>query len=105
VSALHEFDGCVVTLRCEPSGREAKVAENSTLMDAVDQVMLPLGRSCDGVSLCGYCRVRVVTGAENLSPVTQGEREILNGLRADGAERLACCARIQGPVTVSTSYW
>ena len=79
--------------------------ENSTLMDAIEQVMLPLGRSCDGVSLCGYCRVKVVAGAENLSPVTQGEQEILRGLRAKETERLACCARILGPVTVTTSYW
>lgn len=95
----------VFSVRCEPSGRSAKVVDNSTLMDAVDQVMLPLGRSCDGVCLCGFCRVRVVCGAENLSPLTDGEREILNGLRADGSERLACCARVHGPVTVTTSYW
>lgn len=105
MKALDGFDGGVVSVRFEPSGREARIVENSTLMDAVEQVMLPLGRSCDGVSLCGYCRVRVVAGEENLSPVTQGEREILKGLRADDAERLACCARIQGPVTVTTSYW
>ncbi|MEN8164772.1 MAG: 2Fe-2S iron-sulfur cluster-binding protein [Acidobacteriota bacterium] len=105
MSSLEGFDGGVVSVRCQPSGRVAKVVENSTLMDAVQSVMLPLGRSCDGVSLCGYCRVRVVAGVENLSPVTQGEREILKGLRADAAERLACCARVQGPVTVTTSYW
>jgi len=105
VKTLDRFDQGVFSVCCEPSGKEARVVEDSTLMDAVDQVMLPLGRSCDGVSLCGYCRVRVVAGAENLSPVTQGEREILKGLRADDSERLACCARIQGPVTVTTSYW
>ncbi len=105
MKALHGFETGVVRVRCEPSGREARVVENSTLMDAVEFLMLPLGRSCDGVSLCGYCRVRVIAGAENLSPVTQGEQEILKGLRADAAERLACCARVQGPVTVTTSYW
>lgn len=103
--ALHGFDGDVVSVCCEPSGRMARVVENSTLMDAVEQVMLPLGRSCDGVSLCGFCRVLVIEGAENLSPVTQGEREILKGLHADASERLACCARVHGPVTVTTSYW
>ena len=105
MKTLDRFDQGVFSVCCEPSGKEARVVEDSTLMDAVEQVMLPLGRSCDGVSLCGYCRVRVVAGAENLSPVTQGEREILKGLRADDSERLACCARIQGPVTVTTSYW
>jgi len=105
VKTLHGFDGGVFSVCCEPSGKEARVVEDSTLMDAVEQVMLPLGRSCDGVSLCGYCRVRVVAGQENLSPVSQGEQEILKGLRADDTERLACCAKVQGPVTVTTSYW
>ncbi len=105
MTGLDEFDHQIVSVRCEPSGRQAKVVENSTLMDAVESLMLPLGRSCDGVALCGFCRIRIIDGAENLSPVTQGEQEILKGLRADGAERLACCARIQGPVTVTTTYW
>ena len=102
---LDGFDGGVVRVVCEPSGRVAKVVENSTLMDAVNQVMLPLGRGCDGVSLCGFCRVRVVNGTEYLSPVAHAEREILNGLRAAADERLACCARVHGPVTVTTGYW
>ncbi len=105
MKTLDGFDGGIVSVRCEPSGREAKIVKNSTLMDAVEQAMLPLGRSCDGVSLCGYCRVRVVAGQENLSPVSQGEQEILKGLRACATERLACCAKVQGPVTVTTSYW
>jgi len=105
VKTLHGFDGGVFSVCCEPSGKEARVVEDSTLMDAVESVMLPLGKSCDGVSLCGFCRVRVVDGAENLSPVGQGEREILKGLRADAADRLACCARVRGPVTVTTTYW
>lgn len=99
------FDDQIVEVRCEPAGRVARVVKDSTLMDAVRQVQLPLGRSCDGVALCGFCRVKVVDGWEGLSPVTQGEREILTGLRAGATERLACCARVRGPVTVTTGYW
>ncbi len=74
-------------------------------MNAVDQVMLPLGRSCDGVSLCGFCRVRIIDGEKNLSPVGRSEMEVLKGLGAGSGERLACCARVRGPVTVTTKYW
>lgn len=105
MKALDEFEKSVVSVVCQPSGRVARVVEDSTLMDAVQQVMLPLGRSCDGVSLCGFCRVRVIDGAENLSPIARAEREILKGLHADAGERLACCAKVHGPVTVTTSYW
>ena len=33
------------------------------------------------------------------------ERKILASLHADEDERLACCARVTGPVTVTTEYW
>ena len=31
--------------------------------------------------------------------------DVLDSLRAGEAERLACCARVSGPVTLTTSYW
>jgi ferredoxin len=95
----------VVTVCCEPSGREATVIRDATLMEAINQVMLPLAQACDGVALCGFCRVLVVAGWENLSPVGDAEAGVLRSLKAGDRERLACCARISGPVAVTTSYW
>lgn len=92
-------------IRCEPSGREASVVEGTTLMDGVAQVMLPLGQACDGVALCGFCRVKVVEGWDNLTPITDAEENVLHSLHAEDDERLACCARVEGPVTVTTTYW
>ena len=99
------FDVRAWTVRCEPSGKEATVPDGETLLEAVSQTMLPIAQSCDGVALCGFCRVRVLEGAENLSPVTDAEAAVLETVRAGGDERLACCARVAGPVTVTTSYW
>lgn len=95
----------VATVRCEPSGREVRVALGANLMDAVLQAGLPLGQSCDGVAMCGFCRVRVLEGIENLSAVGTEEQKVMASQHAGLDERLACCARVRGPVTVTTDYW
>ncbi len=100
-------EGCspVVVVRFEPSGRETRVCAGVLLRDAVVQARLPLGRTCDGAALCGTCRVHVVAGEGNLSPVDEPERRLLRERGAEPDERLACCARVTGGVTVSTGYW
>jgi ferredoxin len=102
---LSEFKVATATVRCEPSGREVVVIHDSSLLDAILQAGLGLGQSCDGIALCGFCRVQVLVGADNLSPMNGEERKILAAQHADDDERLACCARILGPVTVTTAYW
>jgi ferredoxin len=92
-------------LRCEPSGLEAVVVHGTSLMDAVVSTGLGLSQACDGVLLCGFCRVIVTEGAENLSPMGGEETRLLKSLRAGSEERLACCATIHGDVTVTSDYW
>jgi adenylate cyclase len=100
-----EFNVEVATIRCEPSGREARVVHETNLMDAVLQTGLVLGQSCDGIALCGFCRVRILEGLENLTPAESEEKKMLAAEHAGSDERLACCARIHGPVAVTTDYW
>ncbi len=95
----------VVAVRCEPSGRAATVVKDATLMEAINQVMLPLAQACDGVALCGFCRVTIVEGWQHLNPVGEAEAGVLRSLKAGERERLACCARASGPVAVTTTYW
>ena len=102
---LSRFKMATATVRCEPSGREVTVAEDSYLIDAIHQTGLGLGQSCDGIALCGFCRVQVLEGAENLSPVAEEERKVLGSMHAGDDERLACCATVHGPVSVTTTYW
>jgi ferredoxin len=58
------------------------------------------GELCEGRHECGNCCVQVLAGAENLSPVTDGERALLAELRHGGDVRSACTARVYGDVTV-----
>ncbi len=102
---VHGFHVEVHRVRFEPVGREVEVLAGTLLMDAVSEARLPLGQSCDGVAICGFCRLHVVAGADALSAVTDGERKVLSSLGAAPDERLACCARIEGDVTVRADYW
>lgn len=102
---LTEFKVETATVRCEPSGREAVVVHESNLMDAVHQTGLGLGQSCDGIAMCGFCRVQILEGLENLSPMGDEEEKLLAAMHAGGDERLACCATVHGSVTLTTTYW
>jgi ferredoxin len=99
------FDIQTATVRCEPSGRKATVVCDSHLLDALLQIGMSVSQACDGVAMCGFCRVHVIEGLEHLTPMGSEERKILASLHADDNERLACSARVTGPVTVTTEYW
>lgn len=49
---------------------------------------------------CGICIMRVLEGAEHLTPPTHQEKDFLKAMHADPDERLACQARIMGDVSV-----
>ena len=100
-----EFNVEVASVHFEPSGREVRVVHETNLVDAVLQAGLGLGQSCDGIALCGFCRVQVLDGLENLSPMAEEERKILAAQHAGDNERLACCAKVGGSVTITTDYW
>ncbi len=100
-----KFDVEVATVRCEPSGREVRVVHETNLLDAVLQAGLGLGQSCDGIALCGFCRVKVLEGLETLSPPGDEEVKILAAQHAGDDERLACCARVHGSLVITTDYW
>jgi len=102
---LPGFDLTTHVVRFLPTGREVEVPPETPLMDAVVLAGLPLGRSCDGVALCGFCRVVVLEGAANLSPLGGEEARLLATLHARPDERLACSARVHGPITITTTYW
>jgi 2Fe-2S ferredoxin len=82
---------------------EAKADE--TLLDAARRAGAPLGNSCGGVGVCARCRVRVVSGAENLSPPTTIESRVSAQRNLGADERLACQAVVRGECAVTTTYW
>ena len=62
--------------------------------------------ACGGVGACATCHVIVTSGAENLSPASDEELDLVE-LAPGGTpnSRLACLAVVQGDVTVTIPAW
>jgi uncharacterized 2Fe-2S/4Fe-4S cluster protein (DUF4445 family) len=89
-----------------PYNVRLEVPRGTSLLAAADEAAetVPddffVGELCEGRHECGNCCVEVVAGAENLSPMTEGERRLLRDLSHGPAIRSSCTARVQGDVTV-----
>jgi len=82
-------------------GVAVEVETGCTILEAAERSDLYLRHTCGGVMNCATCRATVVTGTENLSPMSRGERKRLAELYAPAAVRLSCQAQILGDVTVA----
>ena len=93
-------DGPSVTF--QPSGKICSVAPGQTVLDVAEANGIAITAECRS-GICGSDPVRIVSGRENLqADPSDGEAETLEdlcGLEA-GPCRLACMARIKGPVVV-----
>jgi adenylate cyclase len=76
---------------------EVEVPPGRTLLEACEVGGIPMETECGGFAACNSCRVRVLVGADALSPVDRRERPFLD--RAD--QRLGCQARLLGDATVA----
>lgn len=70
------------------------------LIEVCDRISVPLAFSCRG-GACGTCAIRVIEGAENLSPRSEKEELVIEDLGEDLRDvRLACQVRVYGPAHV-----
>lgn len=88
-----------------PLARTAEARPDETLLDVARRASVPLGNSCGAVGICARCKVRVVTGAENLSPPTSVEVRFGTARGFAEDERMACQAVVRGACEVTTTYW
>jgi ferredoxin len=88
-----------------PLAKTAEAKSDETVLDVARRAAVPLGNSCGGIGICARCKVRVVAGAENLTPPTTVEARwsAARGFAED--ERMACQAVVRGDCVVTTSYW
>ena len=88
-----------------PLNTSKDIKEGATILAAANQSGVPVGQSCSGEGICGWCRVTIVSGAENLMPPSELERRLMVEKGFGRDERAACLARVRGKLTVTTSYW
>ena len=70
-------------------GFQALAAKNTT----------PIEFDCRDAD-CAICIFSVLSGNNNLSPISNKEQECLRAIRAEPEERLACQTRILGDVSI-----
>jgi 2Fe-2S ferredoxin len=85
-------------VRLRYDDREIPGRSGERLLDVILDAGIEHRHICGGRGFCTSCRVEVVAGSENLSPVSALERERL-GPQA-GELRLACQTRLLGEAYV-----
>jgi class 3 adenylate cyclase/hemoglobin-like flavoprotein len=76
------------------------VAEGQTLLDISIRHRIPHLHQCGGRARCTTCRVQILDGLSNVSPLSPIEQKVASQRGWDDFTRLACQARINGDVVV-----
>lgn len=94
-----------VVIKIVPDNKSARVKSGEFILDASADAGVVLNSGCLS-STCGTCAVEVVSGNENLSPITDKERSVLEERGYEpGKYRLACCTKIlKGEVVIKSNY-
>jgi len=78
-------------------------SKDQSLLAVAQENAIEMDSACGGNGVCTTCLVKVVDGAENLTPVT--DKEEIMGMDADNPEyRLGCQCNANGDCTVELAY-
>ena len=83
----------------------AEFKSGTTLLQAAKAMDADIKYYCGGTCSCGTCHVQVLQGSENLSKVAPREKIVLGYEKYQAGDRLACQARLQGPVEIHIPDW
>ena len=89
----------------EFNGERVEVRRGGTLLGAAIKNGVRLMHVCGARTLCATCRVVVESGEDNLTPMRGTEKFSLRWhLSVSPRTRLACQARVNGPVEVESVF-
>ena len=89
----------------EFNGRKIDVRLGGTILGAALKNGVRLMHVCGARTLCATCRVKVDSGGDNLTPMRADEKFSLRWhLSMSPRTRLACQARVHGPVEVESVF-
>jgi ferredoxin len=73
----------------------------ATLFEAGARVSAAIETACVGKGTCGLCRVKIIAGAQHLTPYTDEERKHLGNVYHLTKIRLACRSKLaDGDLTI-----
>ncbi|HEY9166276.1 MAG TPA: 2Fe-2S iron-sulfur cluster-binding protein [Candidatus Kryptonia bacterium] len=88
-----------------PLNTTVELKNGETLFKAARVHGIPIGSSCRGDCVCGWCKVEILEGMENLSEPGACEKKLMETRNYAHNERVACSARVLGDVSITTGYW
>lgn len=71
-----------------------------SLLNTLLRAGVAIDHRCGGKAQCGTCRIRIIEGAEKLSPIREAERIKLEKFGKQEGFRLACQTYASGDVTI-----
>lgn len=88
-------------ISCLNLGKKAIQENKDTILDAFDKINVELPNGCRSGS-CGVCVIEVLSGSEQLSPISSIEQNTLQRLYPEALQRqaqlrLACRAQLIAP--------
>lgn len=91
-------------IKFEREERDGVVAVGTYLFDAARRLGIEIEAECGRRGACETCAVRVKSGGEFLSGITEKEKEHLTAKRRKNGERLSCQAKIEaaGEILIMT---
>lgn len=72
----------------------AQIEKGLSVLEAALENKVPIYHTCGGNCSCSTCRVRVVSGAENLSLMEEAEKQVLDSFDLNAPYRLGCQALV-----------
>ena len=90
----------MATVLFKPSGVSVEVRDGTTVFAAAMAAEVAIPSQCGGRCACALCRVRVLQGADNISPIQWEETEHMGNCFYLTHERLSCQSKVYGDVVV-----
>ena len=78
------------TVRFLPADVVVEAEPGRSVLDAALERGINLYHTCGGNASCSTCRVRVISGAQGLSPMDSAEAQVLDAFDLKPPHRLAC---------------
>lgn len=84
----------------KPEGKRILATPGCTLLELAERNGLQIETGCR-MGVCGADPVAILDGMNNLSKISSDEQSTLDRLGLAENTRMACCARVKGPVSVA----
>ena len=93
------------TVEILPDGVTVQIKAGTSLLATASAGGVELMHSCGGIGACTSCRVQILNGQDQLSPIGRAEREQLQEAGIIKTHRLACQAMVFGNVVLERPRW